>query len=61
MIRVNKEDVDLDRFEKVKMSNLTDSQLKNPNNLPTHFILEKIHQGKYQGFDQVTYLRKKDK
>ena len=48
-------------FEEVILTNLPSHQLSNPKYLPTHFILKKINEGRYKGFDKVTYLRKKIK
>lgn len=59
MKRVYQDNIDLDQFEQVKLSNLTDYQQKNPKYLPTHFLLQKNLSGQYEGFDKVIYLRKK--
>ena len=55
MIRINNKDYDLDRFEKIEMSSLTNYQRNNPNYQPTHFSLTKQD----NGYDKVTYYRKK--
>lgn len=42
-------------FEEVRLGSLSDYQRKDPRNLPTHFTLVLQE----NGFDKVTYFRKK--
>lgn len=56
--RIDKEKLD-NSFEEVQLGSLSDYQKKDPSNLPTHFTMEILEEGKYKGFDKVTYFRKK--
>lgn len=58
MIRVKREDIDMDRFEEVRLDNLPTHQKSNPKYLPSHFLMEKEENSR---FEKVTYLRKKIK
>ncbi len=38
---------------------LSDYEKNKPKNEPTHFTMVLIEEGRYKGFDKVTYYRKK--
>ena len=48
-----------DNFERVELTSLSDYDKKNPNKLPTHYTLELRSEGRWKGFDKVSYYRKK--
>ena len=56
MIKIRAEDLDMDRFEEIRMEDIPTHQKTNPKYLPSHFIMEKEKDSR---FDKVTYLRKK--
>ena len=48
-----------DEYEVLNTAGLSDYERNKPVNQPTHFTMELIEEGRYKGFDKVTYYRKK--
>lgn len=48
-----------DEYEELVTTGLSDYERNKPINQPTHFTMELINEGRYKGFDKVTYYRKK--
>ncbi len=50
--------VDKERYKEIPKG-LTDYERSKVSNTPTHFTMELRTEGRYKGFDKVTYYRKK--
>ena len=48
-----------DEYEELVTTGLSDYERNKPINQPTHFTMELVNEGRYKGFDKVTYYRKK--
>ena len=48
--------IDKNRYKEIPKG-LTDYERSKVSNTPTHFSMELITEGKYKGFDKVTYYR----
>ena len=48
-----------DEYEILETAGLSDYERNKPVNQPTHFTMELIEEGRYRGFDKVTYYREK--
>lgn len=48
--------VDKNRYKKIPKG-LTEYERSKVSNTPTHFTMEVIKEGRYKGFDKVTYYR----
>jgi len=48
-----------DEYEELVTTGLSDYERNKPVNQPTHFTMELIEEGRYKGFDKITYYRKK--
>lgn len=46
-------------YEELVTTGLSDYERNKPVNQPTHFTMELIEEGRYKGFDKITYYRKK--
>lgn len=50
--------VDKEKYKEIPKG-LSDYEKNKPCNDPTHFTMELINEGRYKGYDKVTYYRKK--
>ena len=48
--------VDREKYKEIPKG-LSDYEKNKLSNIPTHFTLELIKEGRYKGFDKVTYYR----
>ena len=48
--------VDKNKYKEIP-NGLTDYERSKVSNTPTHFTMELIKEGRYKGFDKVTYYR----
>ena len=48
--------VDREKYKEIPKG-LSDYERNKLSNIPTHFTLELIKEGRYEGFDKVTYYR----
>ena len=48
--------IDKEKYKKIP-NGLTEYERSKVSNTPTHFTFTRIKEGKYEGFDKVTYYR----
>ena len=48
-----------DEYEVLITAGMTDYERTKVSNQPTHYSTELIKEGRYRGFDKITYYRKK--